>query len=76
MIDVAAVRRREKGKTMGKVPKPRGGGQTGGDGHRGNRRAFRAAGGQVGRSKGCAVLALAFLSVPAAVVAAIYYHIA
>ena len=64
---------------MGKIPKPRGGsgsGKWGGDGHRGNRGTFRNVGGKVGRSKGCAVLALAFLSVPAAVVGMIYYHIA
>ena len=56
---------------MGKIPKPRGGGQRGGDGHRGNRRAFRAAGGQVGRGKGCAVLVLAFLGLPVLVVAVV-----
>jgi len=62
---------------MGKIPKPRGGSNKwGGDGHRGNRRTFRNVGGQVGRSKDCAVLVLAFLSVPAAVVGVLYYHLA
>lgn len=42
------------------VPKQRGSGQFGGDGHRSNRSAFRRSGGNVKPpSKGCAVIVLA-----------------
>lgn len=63
---------------MAKIPKPRGGGQTGGaGGQRKNRGTFRAAGGHVGKSKsGCLSAVVLFLLPVAGAVVAVYSHIA
>lgn len=63
---------------MAKIPKPRGGGQTGGaGGQRKNRGTFRAVGGQVGKSKSGCLSAVVLFALPvAAFVGTVYYHIA
>lgn len=58
------------------VPKQRKAGQTGGDGHRANRRAARAAGGSVKPpSGGCPLVILAAVIIPAGIVGIINHII-
>lgn len=62
---------------MAKIPKQRGSGMFGGDGHRSNRGAFRNSGGSVRPpNKGCAVLVLMTAFVGTGIMAAAYNYLA